>query len=46
MVVLEFESLERATSWYKSPEYTEAIAARKGAANFTMVALEGDSTSL
>lgn len=46
MVLLEFDSLERATSWYNSPEYSEAIAARKDAANFTMVALEGNSTSL
>ena len=43
MVVLEFETLERATSWYNSPEYSEAIAARKDAAKFTMVALEGVS---
>ena len=46
MVVLEFESLERATSWYNGPEYSEAIAARKDAARFTMVALEGNSLSL
>lgn len=43
MVVLEFASLEQATSWYNSPEYGEAIEARKGAATFNMVALEGIS---
>jgi uncharacterized protein (DUF1330 family) len=43
MVVLEFASLEQATSWYNSPEYSEAIEARKGSATFNMVALEGIS---
>ena len=46
MVVLEFESLDRATSWYHSNEYKEAIAARQGAAIFTMVALEGDTLDI
>lgn len=46
MVVLEFPSLERATSWYRSPEYQEAIEARKGAAIFHMVALEGNTRDL
>ncbi len=41
MVLLEFESLERAKEWYNSPEYQEAIAAREGAATFHMLALEG-----
>ena len=41
MVVLEFASLDRATNWYHSDEYRKAIAARQGAATFTMVALEG-----
>ena len=46
MVVLEFQSLEQATSWYHSPEYSEAIEARKGAATFTMAALEGIAHNL
>lgn len=46
MVVLEFPSLERATSWYRSPDYQRAIEARKGAAHFHMVALEGNTTGI
>ena len=41
MVLLEFESLERAKEWYHSPEYRKAIAAREGAATFHMLAMEG-----
>ena len=46
MVVLEFPSLERATSWYRSREYGQAIEARKGAAILHMVALEGNTMDL
>ena len=46
MVVVEFPSLERATSWYRSPDYQQAIEARRGAAIFHMVALEGVTTEL
>lgn len=46
MVVLEFESIDRATGWYHSPEYGKAIEARKDAADFHMIALEGITTSL
>lgn len=41
MMVLEFASLELTTSWYHSLEYGGAIEARKGAATFHRVALEG-----
>jgi uncharacterized protein (DUF1330 family) len=46
MVVLEFPSLERATEWYRSPDYREAIEARRGAAKLHLVALEGVTTEL
>ena len=46
MVVLEFPSLEQATSWTHSPEYSEAIEARGGAATFTMIALAGITFNL
>jgi uncharacterized protein (DUF1330 family) len=46
MVVLEFPSLEQAQSWYRSPDYREAIEARRGAAIFHMIALEGITTEL
>jgi uncharacterized protein (DUF1330 family) len=41
VVILEFPSLEQARLWYASPEYAKAIAARKGAAVFRMLAVEG-----
>lgn len=41
MVVIEFASVEAARTWYTSPEYKEAIAARAGAADINMIALEG-----
>jgi uncharacterized protein (DUF1330 family) len=46
MVVVEFPSLEQATRWYRSREYGEAIEARRGAAIFHLVALEGNTTEL
>jgi len=46
VVVVEFPSLETATSWYRSPDYQRAIEARKGAAIFHMVALGGNTTEL
>lgn len=41
IVVVEFPSLERAEAFYRSPEYAEAIAARKDAAAGQFVAVEG-----
>ena len=46
MVVVEFPSLDRATEWYRSPDYQHAIEARRGAAIFHLVALEGVTTEL
>ena len=41
VVVLEFPTLEAARSFYDSPEYRAARAARAGAANMNMVAVAG-----
>jgi len=40
-VIIEFATMEKAKNFYSSPEYTEAIAMRKGAAAFEVVAVEG-----
>ncbi len=41
LVVLEFESLERAKAWWASEEYHEAKALRHKTACTSMVAIEG-----
>ena len=41
VVILEFESLERARSWLESPEYREARALRHRAARTLMIVTEG-----
>lgn len=41
MVMIEFDSMEQAMAFYRSPEYTAAIALREGAADFEAVALPG-----
>jgi uncharacterized protein (DUF1330 family) len=41
LVVIEFESLEAAKRFYKSPEYQEVKKLRDGAARLRMVAVEG-----
>jgi uncharacterized protein (DUF1330 family) len=41
VVVLEFPSIEQARAFYDSPEYVEARAARKGAAQMNMVVVAG-----
>ena len=40
-VIIEFPTMEKAKSFYLSPEYTEAIILRKGAAEFEVIAVEG-----
>jgi uncharacterized protein (DUF1330 family) len=40
-VILEFPDLDAAKHWYESPEYAEVRKLRKGAANLSMVAVEG-----
>ncbi len=41
VVVLEFPSMERARSWYDSPEYKPLLAMRLKAANATLILVEG-----
>jgi uncharacterized protein (DUF1330 family) len=41
VVVLEFPSMDAARTWYDSPEYREARAARQGAAVASFIAVEG-----
>jgi uncharacterized protein (DUF1330 family) len=41
VTLLEFPDLDTATTWYSSPEYGEARAARAGAATARFVAVEG-----
>ncbi len=41
VVVIEFPSLEAAETYYNSPEYQDAKAARDGAATARFIAVEG-----
>jgi uncharacterized protein (DUF1330 family) len=41
VVIVEFPSLEAVKTFYDSPEYTEARAAREGAAEGHFIAVEG-----
>jgi uncharacterized protein (DUF1330 family) len=41
LVILEFESLERAKQWLDSPEYAPAKAIRQRTASSNMVVIEG-----
>ena len=41
LVLLEFPTSERARSWYASPEYAQALAARRSCAQANMVLAEG-----
>jgi uncharacterized protein (DUF1330 family) len=41
LVVLEFESLQKAKEWYNSPEYTPAKAIRLKASTGDLVFVEG-----
>ena len=41
LVIVEFDSVERAKKFYDSPEYRAARAARKDAADMNMLVVEG-----
>ena len=41
LVVLEFDSVEKAKAWRASPEYAEAKKVREGCARSNMVVVEG-----
>jgi uncharacterized protein (DUF1330 family) len=44
VVIVEFESLDRARAWYRSPEYQKAIAARTNCATGQFIVVEGLDT--
>ena len=41
LVVLEFESMERAKAWYNSPDYADLKKLRQGASNGNVIFAEG-----
>lgn len=41
LVILEFESVEKAKAWWASPEYAEAKALRQATSTGDMVVVEG-----
>ncbi len=41
LVVVEFESVERAKQWYNSPEYTKAREIRQKASTGSVILVEG-----
>jgi len=41
LVVLEFESVEKAKAWRESPEYAEAKKVRESCAQANMIVVEG-----
>lgn len=41
VVILEFPTVAQAKTWYTSPEYTKAIAARAGASKAKILIVEG-----
>jgi uncharacterized protein (DUF1330 family) len=41
IIILEFPDMDAARDWYNSPHYTEARAAREGAATGSFIAVEG-----
>lgn len=41
LIMLEFESMEKAQAWWDSKHYAEAKAIRQGSANSSMVILQG-----
>ena len=41
VVILEFESVERARTWLESPEYKEARTLRHASASTQMIVVEG-----
>jgi uncharacterized protein (DUF1330 family) len=41
MVVIEFPSMDKARSWYHSPEYAPALALRLKCANAKLILVEG-----
>ena len=45
MVVIEFESMERAKAWYYGPEYQAVVGQRIQSTDSAMIFVDGDSAS-
>lgn len=41
LVIIRFDSMDRARAWYASAEYQAAVVARRGAAEMRMLVVEG-----
>ena len=41
VVLVEFPSMEKAQAWYRSPEYQQARELRAGAAEASIIAIDG-----
>ena len=41
LVLLEFESMEKAKAWYSSPEYSELLKLRHSASNGNLIFVDG-----
>jgi uncharacterized protein (DUF1330 family) len=41
IVIVEFPTMERARTWYQSPEYAEALKVRQKALNRRLIFVEG-----
>ncbi len=45
IIVVEFDDLERARTWYRSPEYAAALAVRDEALSRNLILVDGISTA-
>jgi len=45
IIVVEFDDLERARAWYRSPEYAAALAVRDEALSRNLILVDGISAS-
>jgi uncharacterized protein (DUF1330 family) len=45
VIVVEFSDVERARTWYRSPEYAEALAVRDEALGRNLILVAGISTT-
>ena len=41
LVIIEFDSMERARQWYHSPEYRDVVGLRHRSANTNLIFVEG-----
>ena len=45
IIVVEFSDVERARTWYRSPEYAEALAVRDEALGRNLILVDGISAT-